>query len=85
MGGRQQMTLGTHRYEEFVRQVVDELDRPEFPNGLTAEERVGCAHRLTDAFLDSEDGLDLTDESAMKLAALIAAMDQDMTDRGVNR
>lgn len=64
----------THRYQSFVRRIVCELERPEFPNTLSPTERVTSAKSLTDAFLDSDDGLDLTDENAVKLAAILAAM-----------
>lgn len=64
----------THRYQEFIRKVVNDLDQPELPNTLTAEERVQSAVGLTDALMET-DG-ELTDENAVKVAATIAALDQ---------
>lgn len=61
------------RYQSFLRRIVDELTNQRvFANPLTAEQRVGAAKRLTDVLLASDDGLDLTDDNAVKLAAIIA-------------
>lgn len=69
------------RYQSFIRRIVDELtNQPAFTNPLTPEQRVGTAQRLTDAFLQSEDGMDLTDDNAIKLAAIIAVMGNARAD-----
>lgn len=65
--------MGTSdRYQSFIRKVVDNLAEPELPNALTAEERVNAAVTITNVFLEDE-GLDLSAENAVKIAAIIAA------------
>lgn len=67
--------LGPARIAGFVRRIAEELGRPEFPNTMTPEERVGAAHRLTMAMLETGD-FDLDDENAMKFAGMLAVMSQ---------
>lgn len=61
------------QYEWFVRKVVEKIDAYQDDGKgltLTPEDKVRQAKNVTDLFMEGE-GLDLTDENAVKLAAIV--------------
>jgi len=55
--------------QEFVRRVVKKVEL--FQHTMTPEMVVGFAYRLCDSLIHSEDGMALTDENAVKVAAIM--------------
>jgi hypothetical protein len=66
--------LESRRFATFVQRVVEKLDTPQIPNDLSPQERVDQAYRMSRHLFNSED--ELTDENAVKAAAIIAALDR---------
>lgn len=67
-----------HRYEWFVRRVVEHIDRYQdqgIGQDLTPEAKVNQAKLLTDGFMETSEGIELSDENAVRLAAIIATFD----------
>lgn len=73
-------TLDSRRFATFVQRVVEKLDTPQLPNDLSPQERVDQAYRMSQHLFNNEG--ELTDENAVKAAAIIAAFNVHDTAGG---